>query len=152
MRNLFDETFLVSWMMEMRILTLECNEFSFACKQRLEFADPVTADENRSGSWDHCLLLLISIETADASKINRAVKAIRRIARNVGTQQLVFNAFAHLSEDLADPEVSSRLLAELVAKMADSGDWEVSSTPFGWHKELNMAVAVGPWSQKFIHL
>ena|SRR5712692_590085 len=135
----------------MRILALHCDEFAYAAVHASAGASEIKPASGGNEMFGSCLLLLISVEPGDEQKVRAAAKSIRRLARRLKSGTLVLNGFAHLSENLASLDTSKEVL-RCLEQAVSSVDWQVYSTPFGWHKRFSLQIRADADSQKFLHV
>jgi threonyl-tRNA synthetase len=137
----------------MRILALQCDDFSYTLDRPSKFATDLSAGKGLvHRHWMNCLLLLLTVEPDDFVKSREAAKSVRRVARNAGATTIVINAFAHLSENLATPEESEKTVEAIRLRLDAEPTLTVFVTPFGWYKNFGMQVASGGWSQRYLHV
>lgn len=133
----------------MKILSLKCKTFAYACTEPL-VADAAT--EPGQARFGSCLVLLVTVEPGDApSKLRRAADAVLRISAATGVTQVVVNGFAHLSSRLAAPDDAACRVAALATELQER-ELAVHVTPFGWHKTLEFDVAADAHSHRFVHV
>jgi len=130
-----------------KALFLQCSSFSYDC---IRTALPNTLEEGGFTSYSNCAVVFISVEVEDDTRVARAAKAIRRVARNANTGVLILSGFAHLSDNLASFDDSQLVLQRLQQALRNNQEWEVVTTPFGWHKTMSMTALADKWSQRFI--
>ncbi len=85
------------------------------------------------------LIVFISVEKSDekADKcgdlIEKAIAEIEDVASKVKTKNVTLFPFAHLSDELAAPQIAIEVLSCIECKLGDRG-YGVLRVPFGWYK------------------
>ena len=120
----------------MRILTLHCDYIRFkALKKALKDADELSPKEKEEHEIKECLVVLTSIEQGDSSKeVKQLVEAVEKTAKEVKTDKVVLYPYAHLSSNLAKPQVALSLLKEAESEL--SKKFKTTRAPFGYYKEF----------------
>ena len=127
----------------MRILFIHADYIEYEAKQKaLKNAEEI---EEKKKKCDECLVAFISVEEGDASLISRAAEEISEVAEKVKANRIVLYPYAHLSNNLASPDVGMRVLRELNEALKD--DYEVCRAPFGWYKSFVISCKGHPLSE-----
>ncbi len=121
----------------MKILTLHCDYIRFkALKKALKDADELSASEKEEKEVKECLVVLTSIEAGDTEKtVSQLVEAVEKTAKDVKTNNIVLYPYAHLSSNLAKPQLALELLKEAESQLKKIFK-HVTRAPFGYYKEF----------------
>ncbi|MDZ4226533.1 MAG: threonine--tRNA ligase, partial [Candidatus Pacearchaeota archaeon] len=103
--------------------------------------------EKKGQEVGESLVVLTAIEKGDAVKdsVNELVKNIKDIASQVKTKNIVLYPYAHLSSNLAAPDVAEEILKE--AEKALKKTFKTIRAPFGYYKEFELKVKGHPLSE-----
>ncbi|MEK6908698.1 MAG: threonine--tRNA ligase [Nanoarchaeota archaeon] len=120
----------------MRILTLHCDYIKFkALKKAIKSIEDLSEEEKESKEVKECLVILTSIEQGDTEKtIHQLVEAVEKTAKEVKTDKIVLYPYAHLSSNLAKPQIALELLKEAESQL--SKKFKTIRAPFGYYKEF----------------
>ncbi len=131
----------------MKIITLHCDYIKFKpLKKALKSAEELSEKEKEETQVNEALVILTAIEKNDSEKeIKEAIESIKKTADEVKTKTLVLYPYAHLSSNLANPEIALKLLkkAETILKSSFS----VTRAPFGYYKEFELKCKGHPLSE-----
>ncbi|MFB6353756.1 MAG: threonine--tRNA ligase [Halobacteriales archaeon] len=139
----------------MRLLFIHSDYLEF---EATETAGPEGLAETEGvpmeGRLEDCVTVFISVESGDESDpdgvVENAAVELRDVAGQLGTDRVVLYPYAHLSEDLASPDVAKAVLGELEATLAD--EFEVLRAPFGWYKRFSVSCKGHPLSELSRHV
>lgn len=122
----------------MKILLLHCDYIKFRpVKKALKNIEL----EEVSEEWTNVkevLVVFIAVESKDTKKdeiVKKLCEEIREIAKQVNTKNIVLYPYAHLSSDLAPPELAQEILIEAEKNLKD---FNVVRAPFGYYKEFEL--------------
>ena len=120
----------------MRILTLHCDYVKFkALKKAIKDIEELSDEEKIEHEVKECLVVLTSIEQGDSDKeVNQLVEAVEKTAKEVKTENIVLYPYAHLSSNLAKPQIAIELLKEAESKLKKN--FKTTKAPFGYYKEF----------------
>ncbi|MBI4448123.1 threonine--tRNA ligase [Candidatus Woesearchaeota archaeon] len=132
----------------MRILTIHADYLKFEPKKKaLKTAEDV---EKKVQEIKECLVIFTAVEKKDEANKDGAVESylsqIRDVAEQVKTKNLVLYPYAHLSSDLAMPEMAVSVMKEAEAKLKEEG-FKVIRAPFGWYKSFEISCKGHPLSE-----
>ncbi len=106
------------------------------------------------GRMEDCVVTFISVESDDGDDteavIANAATEIRDVTGQLQTSRVVIYPYAHLSEDLAPPEVATDVFVGLEAELET--DHEVLRAPFGWYKSFEVSCKGHPLSELSRHV
>ncbi|MFH1586101.1 MAG: threonine--tRNA ligase [archaeon] len=132
----------------MKIITLHTDYIKFKpLKKALKKIADLSEKEKKGGEAEEALVVLTAVEKQDTevdSVVKELVKNIKEIADQVKTKNIVLYPYAHLSSNLASPEIAVKILDE--TEKALKG-FKVTRAPFGYYKEFEMKVKGHPLSE-----
>lgn len=122
---------------------LHADYFRYEVVEKTLFSEEL-GKEGASGRVDEpVLVVFISSESVDEKSppltASRAVESIVDIAKRIKVENIVLHSFAHLSSNLARPEVARRIIEEMYQKLRSMG-YRVLKTPFGWREVFELRV------------
>jgi len=133
----------------MKILLLHVDYIKFKpLKKALKSIGNLPESENREKKIEEALVVLTSVEKSDSdvkSVVSELVENVKDIASQVHANRIVLYPYAHLSKDLASPELAMKVLDESEKQLKK--DFEVSRAPFGYYKEFELKVKGHPLSE-----
>jgi hypothetical protein len=101
------------------------------------------------------VVAFVHAEAADpdqhAKLVTKAVKQIKWLAGKFSTRAVVLHSFAHLASTRATPAQADALLADMQARLVDTG-YGVQVTPFGYFNEFRLHVAGPSLAKVFVEL
>lgn len=104
--------------------------------------------EIKTEKMNDCLTVLITFELEDGNKqIKKLLQEIRRLARKIGTNNLVFAPFCHLSSNLLDPDGTIKIIEICQEKLKN--DFNLLVSEFGVEKGLLLDIRIGENNIKF---
>lgn len=131
----------------MKILALHTDYIKFKpLKKALKkIGDLVDKEEKESKD---ALAVMTAVEAGDkniSEVVDKLSGEIDKIVDQVNVENVVLYPYAHLSSNLASPEVAVKVLDEAEKKL--SKKYNVSKAPFGYYKEFEMKVKGHPLSE-----
>ena len=134
----------------MRILAIHAERFSFEVKQKAIDKAEEVSDEKRKYSTENVLVVFTTVEDGDDKNIEalteNAANEIAEIVNKVKASEVIVYPYAHLSKNLASPNVAISVLKELERKLKEKG-LKVFRTPFGWYKAFEIKCLGHPLSE-----
>ncbi|HUS56709.1 MAG TPA: threonyl-tRNA synthetase editing domain-containing protein, partial [Thermoplasmata archaeon] len=133
----------------MRVLLIHSDRFEYESKQPTKVAEELPSDEARSHSFDEVLVVFATVESADtdpAAVSSAAAEDIADIFRKVEAERLVLYPYAHLSPELAGPDLAVAVLKATESALSSKGI-EVHRAPFGWYKSFQIKCKGHPLSE-----
>jgi len=134
----------------MKILTLHCDYIKFKpLKKALKSPEELSDDAKKEKKVEECLVVLTAVEKQDSvSSAAALVENIKDIASQVKAKNIVLYPYAHLSSQLALPEIAERILKEAEALLKkDKEKFSVTRAPFGYYKEFELKCKGHPLSE-----
>lgn len=128
----------------MRILQLHCDFIEYTpTKKEISSAEDVVPESKK---FEDIVVAFIAVEENDDSSVaKKATQEIKDSLQKIGCKKLLLYPYAHLSANLASPNVALMVLKEMeqIAKI----DLDVSRSPFGWTKSYHLKVKGHPLAE-----
>ena len=133
----------------MKFLSLHVDHIKFKpLKKAIKKIQDLTDKEKEGGESKEALVILTAVEKVDKNVdevVKEFVKHVKDIAGQVKAKNIVLYPYAHLSSNLASPEVATEVLDK--ADKTLRKDFKVVQAPFGYYKEFEMKVKGHPLSE-----
>jgi len=133
----------------MKILTLHVDYINFKpLKKALKSVEELSEKEKKGGEAKDALVVMTAIEKVDDNVkevVAKLVEAVKDVASQVKAKNIVLYPYAHLSSNLANPQVASEVLN--AAEKELKKNFNVVKAPFGYYKEFEMKVKGHPLSE-----
>ncbi|AWB27476.1 threonine--tRNA ligase [Halococcoides cellulosivorans] len=139
----------------MRLLFIHSDHLEFEATE--EAADGLGETEGvpMDGRMEDCVTVFISVESDDAESIDgvveNALAELDDVTGQLNTTDVVLYPYAHLSEDLADPDSAKTVMQDLEAGLEAEG-YSVLRAPFGWYKAFEISCKGHPLSELSRHV
>ncbi|MBI1973066.1 threonine--tRNA ligase [Candidatus Woesearchaeota archaeon] len=132
----------------MKILAIHADYLKFKpTKRALKNAEEV---EQKETTVKECLVLLTAIEQRDESHVKEGIERLvfeaKDISKQVKATTIVLYPYAHLSPDLAKPDVAIQIL-EGAQRQLEREKYKVIRAPFGWYKAFEWKCKGHPLSE-----
>jgi len=129
----------------MKILSLHCDYIKFKpLKKALKKPEELKEKDKKEKKVKDALVILTAVEKGDLD-VKELIKNIKDIAKQVNAKNVVLYPYAHLSNDLASPEIAMKILKDAEQKLKK--DFKVTRAPFGYYKEFELKVKGHPLSE-----
>ena len=140
----------------MRLLFIHSDHLEFEAREK---AGPDSLAETEGvpmeGRMEECVTVFISVESDDEADLNgvveNAVGELEDVTGQLDTQNVVLYPYAHLSDDLANPDAAKTVMQSLQSELEDRG-FEVMRAPFGWYKSFEISCKGHPLSELSRHV
>ena len=133
----------------MKFLSLHVDYIKFKpLKKALKKVQDLTDKEKEGGESKEALVILTAVEKVDRNVdevVKEFVKHVKDIAGQVKAGNIVLYPYAHLSSNLASPEIATEVLDKADKELRK--DFKVVRAPFGYYKEFEMKVKGHPLSE-----
>jgi len=132
----------------MKLLSLHCDYISFKpLKKALKSVEELSEKEKKGSKIDEVLVVLTAVEKGDeiVNSVKEFVKNVEDIAKQVKVKNIVLYPYAHLSSDLASPEIAVDILKNAEKELKKT--FNVVRAPFGYYKEFELKVKGHPLSE-----
>ncbi|PKL60296.1 MAG: threonine--tRNA ligase, partial [Methanomicrobiales archaeon HGW-Methanomicrobiales-4] len=131
----------------MRLLLLHSDLITYEAKKKTKFAEEPCIP---SDSLEDALVAFCAVEAPDTEGIDdvisQTVAAIGEMSGQVNCRRVMVYPYAHLSSDLASPDVAVEALKAMEAALGAEG-FEVKRAPFGWYKSFTVSCKGHPLSE-----
>jgi threonyl-tRNA synthetase len=131
----------------MRLLLIHSDLIEYEAKKKTKFAEEPCKP---SDSLKDALVAFCAIESPDTEGMNdviaQAITAIGDMSDQVNCRRVMIYPYAHLSNDLASPDVAVEALKAIETALG-SGGYEVKRAPFGWYKSFTISCKGHPLSE-----
>jgi len=135
----------------MKILTLHVDYINFKpLKKALKSVEELSEKEKKGGEAKDALVVLTAVEKIDDNikeVVSKLVDAVKDVASQVKARNIVLYPYAHLSSNLASPEIASQVLDNAEKELKKEKGFNVVKAPFGYYKEFEMKVKGHPLSE-----
>ena len=135
----------------MKILFLHVDYIKFKpLKKALKNIQPLSEKEKQGKEVKNALAVLISVEKSDSNVekvVGELVDNIKEIAKKVNARNIVLYPYAHLSSDLASPEIAMEVLNKAEKSLQGVKGFSVTKAPVGYYKEFELKVKGHPLAE-----
>jgi threonyl-tRNA synthetase len=137
----------------LRLMLIHADHFSFEVTDRTSVAGFVgeLAPGDSHARVDEVLVAFTAVEKADESDgpgvARQAAAEIRTTADKVGASRIMVYPYAHLSADLAKPQLAAEVIEQIAESLQESGGREIYRAPFGYYKAYDIACKGHPLSE-----
>ena len=122
----------------MRLLLLHVDYIEYKTTKATKYAEDLEGLRNEA-RMEEALAVFIAAERADAVNTDEvaleASNAVRDVAGKVATKRVLLYPYAHLSSELASPEIALAILQKIESLLVG---YEVLRAPFGWYKSFSL--------------
>jgi len=133
----------------MKILSLHTDYIKFKpLKKALREIKPLSEKEKKENEVQEALAVLTAVEKSDTNIkgiVEEFIKNVKEIAEQVSAKNIVLYPYAHLSKELASPELAMKVLERAEKELKKF--FNVVRAPFGYYKEFEMKVKGHPLSE-----
>ncbi len=134
----------------MRMLLIHSDYLEYEVKDKaLKNPEPIEEEQKR-GRLDEVLAVFISVEKVDEDNpeevVERAIAEIGDVAKQVKVERIFVYPFAHLSSELAKPDLALGILKKIEEKLKELG-YEVKRAPFGYYKAFRLSCKGHPLAE-----
>jgi threonyl-tRNA synthetase len=133
----------------MKLLALHVDYIKFKpLKKALRKINELSEKEKEGGDVKEGLVILTAVEKNDKDikkVVESFVENVKDIAKQVKAKNIVLYPYAHLSSNLASPDLAVKILDE--AEKSLSKNFKVTRAPFGYYKEFELKVKGHPLSE-----
>ncbi|RLJ09471.1 MAG: threonine--tRNA ligase, partial [Candidatus Aenigmatarchaeota archaeon] len=135
----------------MKILLLHSDFIEWEPKKKaIKLAEPA---EKKLQRVEDVLVVLGAVEKGDTPKNipERVAKEIEDVLKQVKAKNVVLYPYAHLSQDLASPEIAVKVFDRIEDILKEKGI-SVFRAPFGWYKAFTLKCKGHPLSELSRHV
>lgn len=129
----------------MQILLIHSDYLEYEITSKTKIAEEIE-DSLKQGRMEDCLSVFIAVEEGDDdSVIENTIHEITEVSKSVKTKKIFLYPYAHLSKELAPPNVAIKILKDLESKLILN--FEVKRSPFGYYKAFKISCKGHPLSE-----
>lgn len=124
----------------MKLLSLHVDYIKFKPLSKA-LKNPETLDESqkKEKTIKEALVIFIAVEKNDSLVLVPELLAnIKDIASQVKAKNIVLYPYAHLSSQLASPEIAESVLKSAESELSKDKSYNVARAPFGYYKEFEL--------------
>jgi len=133
----------------LQLLFIHSDYMEYEAKEKTRVAEPIDEPKKRE-RIEEVLVVFVAVEREDEINARYAVeKALEEtisVFNKVGAERIVLYPYAHLSSELASPEMSMEILKAMERDLLSSGV-DVKRAPFGWYKSFTLRCKGHPLSE-----
>ncbi|NJE84693.1 threonine--tRNA ligase [Thermococcus sp. CX2] len=134
----------------MRMLLIHSDYLEYEVKDKaLKNPEPIS-EEQKKGRLEEVLAAFISVEKVDETNpdevVEKAVNEIKDVASQVKAKNVFVYPFAHLSSELAKPDVALEILKKIEERLKEEG-FNVKRAPFGYYKAFKLSCKGHPLAE-----
>jgi threonyl-tRNA synthetase len=134
----------------MQILFIHADYIEFEIKKSTSVAEKI--DEGyKSDKMEDALVVFIAVEKADETApqeiLEQGIANILDVAQKVNANKIMLYPYAHLSSNLAKPEIAVEVLKGMETALKSLNKFEVKRAPFGYYKAFKLACKGHPLSE-----
>ncbi len=121
----------------MKLLLVHADYLNYQVTEKAKLAEEVPPAK-RAGGMRNPLIAFACAEKMDEKSgdvIEKTADEIKSVATKLKAENIALFPFAHLSDDLASPEIAIQILKCVKCKLVDDG-YRVLRVPFGWYKSF----------------
>jgi threonyl-tRNA synthetase len=130
----------------MRLLLIHSDFIEYEAKKKTKIAEEVAVFKDRH---EEALVVFTAVESPDQDDVfgvvAQATEEVRQTAAKLGVKNIFIYPYAHLSNDLAGPDVAVEVLKAMERELAV--DFSVKRAPFGWYKSFVISCKGHPLSE-----
>ena len=134
----------------MKTLNLHVDYIRFKpLKKALKEIAELSEKEKKGEEIKDALAVMTAVEKHDINikeVVEKLIQNIKEIAEQINVKNIVLYPYAHLSKELAAPELATKIFEEAV-KALKKEKFNVFKAPFGYYKEFEMKVKGHPLSE-----
>ncbi len=133
----------------MRALLIHADKFEYKSQTATKVAEELPEDHEKKHKSKDALVVFSTIESKDEevdAVAGAAASDILDVMAKVEAERVVLYPYAHLSPDLAGPELAVKVL-KATEEAIRTGGAEVHRAPFGWYKSFEISCKGHPMSE-----
>jgi threonyl-tRNA synthetase len=133
----------------LRILLIHAEEFSYSVREKA-IPNPEPLEQDRITQFENALVVFCTVEKDDERNPSlvgaNAAAEIADVAKQVRAGMIVLYPYAHLSSNLAAPEMALKVLKETRSSLKNIG-LDTHQSPFGYYKSFKITCLGHPLSE-----
>ncbi len=131
----------------MRLLLIHSDYIEYEAKKKTKMAEECSVLSDRE---EEALTVFCAVESVDEEDlegvVSQAVEEVTKTAGQVNVKKIVLYPYAHLSSDLASPDIAVAAL-KAMKEALDAEGFAVKRAPFGWYKSFKLSCKGHPLSE-----
>jgi threonyl-tRNA synthetase len=131
----------------MRLLLIHADRIEYQARTQTPFAESGIPLEN---SLEEGLVAFCAVESGDEedprSVADQGAQEIAGTAEKLKVDRIMLYPYAHLSSDLASPNIAMQVLTQMAESLQNAG-YVVQRAPFGWYKAFTLSCKGHPLSE-----
>ena len=131
----------------MRLLLIHSDYIEYEAKKKTKMAEECSVMSDRE---EEALTVFCAVESIDEEDlegvVSQAVEEVKKTAGQVNVKKIVLYPYAHLSSDLAPPDIAIATLKAMKESL-DAEGFAVKRAPFGWYKSFKLSCKGHPLSE-----
>ncbi len=135
----------------MKLLFLHVDYIKFKpLKKALKSIRELSDAEKKPSEIRDALAVFTAVEKNDSNVpevVKKIVENVKDVASQVSAKNIVVYPYAHLSSNLALPEIAEKVLVETEKALGKVKGFNVSKAPFGYYKEFELKVKGHPLAE-----
>jgi len=134
----------------MKILLLHVDYIAFKpLKRALKSVSELSEQEKKGQRVNEALVVLTAVEKGDSvsNSVPELVRNVKDVVSSVKAKNIVLYPYAHLSSNLAAPDLAVQVLEEAEKELKKDKNFTVVRAPFGYYKEFELKVKGHPLSE-----
>lgn len=133
----------------MKLLFIHSDYIEYEAKEKVKGIAEEIGEERKKGKLDEALTVFMAVEKGDEEEkriVKKALIEIKDVASKLNTNKIMLYPYAHLSSDLAKPEIAKNVSILLEKALKDS-NFQIVRAPFGWYKAFKISCKGHPLSE-----
>ncbi len=134
----------------MKILSLHVDYIKFKpLKKALKNIGELSEKDKKEKEIEEALVIMVAIEKGDENvkvSVEKLIENINDISKQVNAKNIVLYPYAHLSNNLSNPDIAVKVLEETEKELSKE-KFNVTRAPFGYYKEFELKVKGHPLSE-----
>ena len=135
----------------MKILSLHVDYIKFKpLRKALKKIQDLSEKEKKGDTIKDALAILTAVEKSDSDvekTVKKLVENVKEIADSINVKNIVLYPYAHLSNNLASPDLAMDILEKSEKALKKIKDFKVTKAPFGYYKEFELKVKGHPLAE-----
>ena len=131
----------------MRLLLIHSDYIEYEAKKKTKMAEECSVMSDRE---EEALTVFCAVESVDEEDlegvVSQAVEEVKKTTGQVNVKKIVLYPYAHLSSDLASPDIAIATL-KAMKEALDAEGFAVKRAPFGWYKSFKLSCKGHPLSE-----
>ncbi len=132
----------------LKILLIHSDYIEYEAKKKAMKGAEEIPENMAKGRMDEALVVFTAVEREDGiDDVMLAKEEILKTAETVKAERIMLYPYAHLSSNLAKPNIAIELMKNLEDELRSSFEGDVGRAPFGWYKAFKISCKGHPLSE-----